>query len=84
MFHSSRGGSILLWIRSRWARRDGDSRQKSICNSSTWATEYVDKRIIAMRYEMQGRIAAANFIAACAPTEPRKAETTFVGIRILG
>ena len=40
-----------------------------LCKNSTFTTEFVDERLMAMRFEMNGHRGAVNFVAAYAPTE---------------
>ena len=49
--------------------------KESICSNSTYTTEYVDERLMAMRFEISGQSGAVNFISAYAPTEVSKDET---------
>ena len=49
--------------------------KESICSNSTYTTEYVDERLMAMRFEISGQSGAVNFISAHAPTEVNKDET---------
>ena len=49
--------------------------KESICSSSTYTTEYVDERLMAMRLEISGQSGAVNFVSAYAPTEVSKDET---------
>ena len=49
--------------------------KESICSNSTYTTEYVDERLMAMRFESSGQSGAVNFISAYAPTEVSKDET---------
>ena len=49
--------------------------KESICSNSTYTTEYVDERLMAMRFETSGQSGAVNFISAYAPTEVSKDET---------
>ena len=49
--------------------------KESICSNSTYTTEYVDERLMAMRFEMSGQSGAVNFISAYAPTEVSKDES---------
>ena len=49
--------------------------KESICSNSAYTTEYVDKRLMAMRFETSGQSGAVNFISAYAPTEVSKDET---------
>ena len=46
-----------------------------ICSNSTYTTEYVDERLMAMRFEISGQSGAVNFISAYAPTKVTKDET---------
>ena len=49
--------------------------KESICSNSTYTTEYVDERLMAMRFEISGQSGAINFISAYAPTEVTEDET---------
>ena len=49
--------------------------KESICSNSTYTTQYVDERFMAMRFEISGQSGAVNFISAYAPTEVSKDET---------
>ena len=49
--------------------------KESICSNSTYTTEYVDERLMAMRFEISGQSGAVNFVSAYAPTEVSKDET---------
>ena len=49
--------------------------KKSICSNSTYTTEYVDERLMAMWFEISGQSGAVNFVSAYAPTEVSKDET---------
>ena len=49
--------------------------KESICSNSTYTTEYVDERLMAMRFEISDQSGAVNFISAYAPTEVTKDET---------
>ena len=49
--------------------------KESICSNSTYTTEYVDERLMAMQFEIWDQSGAVNFVSACAPTEVRKDET---------
>ena len=49
--------------------------KESICSNSTYTTEYVDERLMAMRFEISGQSGAVSFISAYAPTEVTKDET---------
>ena len=48
---------------------------------SRYTTEYVDERLMAMRFEMAGHRGAVNFVAAYAPTDVAAADNKrmFVG-----
>ena len=46
--------------------------KESICSNSTDTTEYVDERLMAMRFEISCQFGAVNFVSACAPTEVSK------------
>ena len=50
--------------------------KESICSNSTYTTEYVDERLMAMRFEISGQSGAVNFVSAYAPTEVSKDETS--------
>ena len=45
-----------------------------IRSNSTYTTEYVDERLMAMRFEIPGQSGAVNFVSAYAPTEVSKHE----------
>ena len=49
--------------------------QESLCKTSTFTTNYVDERLMAMRFEMTGHRGAVNFVAAYAPTEVAAADS---------
>ena len=49
--------------------------KESICSNSTYTTEYVDERLMAMRFEISGQNGAVNFVSAYAPTEVSKDAT---------
>ena len=49
--------------------------KESICSNSTYTTEYVDERPMAMRFEISGQSGAVNFVSAYAPTEVSTDET---------
>ena len=53
----------------------GLALKESICSNSTYTTEYVDERLMAMWFEISGQSGAVNFISAYAPTEVSKDET---------
>ena len=53
----------------------GLAAKESICSNSAYTTEYVDKRLMAMRFEISGQSGAVNFVSAYAPTEVSKDET---------
>ena len=38
--------------------------KESICSNSTYTTEYVDERLMSMRFEISGQSGAVNFISA--------------------
>ena len=38
--------------------------KESICSNSSYTTEYVDERLMAMRFEISGQSGAVNFISA--------------------
>ena len=38
--------------------------KESISSNSTYTTEYVDERLMAMRFEISGQSGAVNFISA--------------------
>ena len=42
--------------------------KESICSNSTYTTEYIDERLMAMRSEISGQSGAVNFVPAYAPT----------------
>ena len=48
---------------------------ESICSNSTYTTEYVDERLMVMRFEISGQSGAVNFVSAYAPTKVSKDET---------
>ena len=52
----------------------GIAIKESICNKATYTTEYINERLMAMRFEISGHRGAINFIAAYAPTEVAKGE----------
>ena len=47
----------------------GLAMKESICSNSTYTTEYVDERLMAMRFEILDQSGAVNFISAYAPTK---------------
>ena len=49
--------------------------KESICSTCIYTTEYVDERLMAMRFEISGQSGAVNFVSAYAPTEVIKDET---------
>ena len=49
--------------------------KESICSNSTYTTEYVDERLMAMRFEISSQSGAVNFVSAYEPTEVSKDET---------
>ena len=49
--------------------------KESICNNATYTTEYIDERLMAMRFEISGQRQAVNFVATYAPTEVATDET---------
>ena len=49
--------------------------KESICSNSTYTTEYVDERLMAMRFEISGQSGAVNVVSAYAPIEVSKDET---------
>ena len=50
--------------------------KESICsNSAYYTTEYVDERLMAIRFEISGQSGAINFGPAYVPTEVSKGET---------
>ena len=53
----------------------GLSVKESICSNSTYTTEYVDERLMTMRFEISGQSEAVNFVSAYAPTGVSKDET---------
>ena len=53
----------------------GLALKQSICSNSTYTTEYVDERLMTMRFEISGQSGAVNFVSAYAPTEVSKDET---------
>ena len=53
----------------------GLAAKESICSNSTYTTEYVDERLMTMRFEISGQGRAVNFESAYAPTEVSKDET---------
>ena len=61
---SSRVQGLLLRERNRWAYGLGLAVKESICSNSTYTTEYVDERLVAMRFEISGQSGAVNFISA--------------------
>ena len=48
--------------------------KESICSDFTYTTEYVDERLMFMRFEIMGQSGAVNFVSAYAPTEVSKDE----------
>ncbi|CAB1102654.1 unnamed protein product [Ectocarpus sp. CCAP 1310/34] len=53
----------------------GIAVKESLCKTSTFTTNYVDERLMAMRFEMTGHRGAVNFVAAYAPTEVAAADS---------
>ena len=53
----------------------GLAAKESICSNSTYTTEYIDERLMAMRFEISGQSVAVNFVSAYALTEVSKDET---------
>ena len=49
--------------------------KESIYSNSTYTTEYVDERLVVMRFEISGQSGAVNFVSAYAPTEVSKDKT---------
>ena len=49
--------------------------KESICSNSPYTTEYVDERLMAMRFEISGQSGAVNFVSAYAPNKVSKDET---------
>ena len=49
--------------------------KEPICSNSTYTTEYVDERLMVVRFEISGQSGAVNFVSAYAPTEVSKDET---------
>ena len=52
----------------------GIAVKDSLCKNSTYSTEYVNERPMAMRFEMAGHRGAVNFVAAYAPTDVAAAD----------
>ena len=48
----------------------GIAVKESLCKTSTFTTEFIDERLMAMRFLLAGHRGAVNFVAAYAPTEP--------------
>ena len=46
-----------------------------MCRDSAYTTQYIDERLMAMRFEMKGRRGAVNFVAAYAPTDVATADS---------
>ena len=55
--------------------------EEALSKASRYTTEYVDERLISMRFEMAGHRGAVNFVAAYAPTDVAAADNkrTFWG-----
>ena len=49
--------------------------KESVCSNSTYTTEYVEERLMAMRFEISSQSGAVNFVSAYAPTEVSKDES---------
>eukprot|EP00752_Nemacystus_decipiens_P003356 g3103.t1 len=47
----------------------GIALEEATCKTSRYTTEYVDERLMAMRFEMTGHREAVNFVAAYSPTD---------------
>ena len=48
--------------------------KESICQTSKFTREYVNERLMPMRFEMSGEHQAVNFVVGYAPTEPSDSE----------
>ena len=48
--------------------------KESICKTSKFTREDVNKRLMSMRFDMSGQHQAVNFVAGYAPTEPSDSE----------
>ena len=53
----------------------GIAVKESMCRNSAYTTEYIDERLMAMRFEITGNRGAVNFVAAYAPTEVATADS---------
>ncbi|CAB1108182.1 unnamed protein product [Ectocarpus sp. CCAP 1310/34] len=53
----------------------GIAVEEALCKASQYTTEYVDERLMAMRFEMTGHRGAVNFVAAYAPTDVATADS---------
>ena len=53
----------------------GIAVEEALCKSSQYTTEYVDERLMAMRFEMMGHRGAVTFVAAYAPTDVATTES---------
>ena len=53
----------------------GSAVKESTCSNSTYTTEYVDERLMAMRFEISGQRGPVNFVSAYEPTEVTNDET---------
>ena len=48
--------------------------KESICKTSKFTREYVNKHLMSMRFEISGQHQAVNFVVGYAPTEPSDSE----------
>lgn len=53
----------------------GIAVKESMCRNSAYTTEYIDERLMAMRFEITGNRGVVNFVAAYAPTEVATADS---------
>ena len=52
----------------------GIAVEEALCKASRYTTEYIDERLMAMRFEIAGYHGAVNFVAAYASTDVAAAD----------